>query len=58
VSVLGVQDITQLGKVYAANTFKFFETYNVVAFFYLCLTVSLSLLVRALERRIKREASR
>lgn len=54
VSVLGVQDITQLGKVYAANTFKFFETYNVVAFFYLCLTVSLSLLVRALERRIKR----
>jgi len=58
VSVLGVQDITQLGKVYAANTFKFFETYNVVAFFYLCLTVSLSLLVRALERRIKREALR
>ncbi len=58
VSVLGVQDITQLGKVYAANTFKFFETYNVVAFFYLCLTVSLSLLVRALERRIKRGGER
>jgi len=53
VSVLGVQDITQIGKVYAANTFKFFETYNVVAFFYLCLTVSLSLLVRALEKRLK-----
>jgi polar amino acid transport system permease protein len=54
VSVLGVQDITQLGKVYAASTFKFFETYNAVAFFYLCLTLSLSLLVRALERRMKR----
>ena len=54
VSALGVQDITQLGKVYAASTFRFFETYNAVAFFYLCLTVSLSLLVRALERRLKR----
>lgn len=58
VSVLGVQDITQIGKVYAASTFKFFETYNVVAFFYLCLTVSLSMLVRALEARLKRETSR
>ncbi len=54
VSALGVQDITQLGKVYAASTFKFFETYNAVAFFYLCLTVTLSLLVRVLERRLKR----
>ncbi|HPE89434.1 MAG TPA: amino acid ABC transporter permease [Spirochaetia bacterium] len=58
VSVLGVQDITQIGKVYAASTFKFFETYNVVAFFYLCMTVSLSMLVRALERRLKRESAR
>jgi polar amino acid transport system permease protein len=32
VSALGVQDITQLGKVYSASTFKFFETYNIVAF--------------------------
>lgn len=54
VSALGVQDITQLGKVYAASTFKFFETYNAVAFFYLCLTLSLSLLVRTLEKRLKR----
>ena len=58
VSALGVQDITQLGKVYSASTFRFFETYNVVAFFYLCLTVSLSLLVRALERRLKRGLAR
>lgn len=54
VSVLGVQDITQMGKVYSASTFKFFETYNVVAFFYLSLTVSLSLLVKRLERSWKR----
>lgn len=58
VSVLGVQDITQIGKVYAASTFKFFETYNAVAFFYLCLTVSLSLLVRGLEKRLKKDSRR
>ncbi|HTN63737.1 MAG TPA: amino acid ABC transporter permease, partial [Devosia sp.] len=38
VSALGVQDITQLGKVYSSGTFKFFETYNVVAFLYLTMT--------------------
>jgi polar amino acid transport system permease protein len=54
VSALGVQDITQLGKVYAAGSFRFFETYNVVAFLYLTMTISLSLLVRLLERRLKR----
>jgi polar amino acid transport system permease protein len=48
-----VQDMTQMGKVYAASTFKFFETYNVVAFLYLFLTLSLSLLVRLLEKRLK-----
>ena len=51
VSALGVQDITQLGKVYSASTFLFFETYNVVAFLYLVMTLSLSLLVRWLERQ-------
>ena len=54
VSSLGVQDITQLGKVYSAATFKFFETYNVVAFLYLTMTISLSLLVRWLEHRLRR----
>jgi polar amino acid transport system permease protein len=53
VSALGVQDITQLGKVYSASTFLFFETYNVVAFLYLVMTLSLSLMVRSLERRLK-----
>lgn len=52
VSVLGVPDITQLGKVYSASTFKFFETYNVVAFLYLIMTLGLSLIVQALERRL------
>ncbi len=53
VSALGVQDITQLGKVYSASTFRFFETYNVVAYLYLVMTIGLSLLVRGLERRLK-----
>lgn len=52
VSALGVQDITQLGKVYSSGTFKFFETYNVVAFLYLTMTISLSLLVRWLEHHM------
>jgi polar amino acid transport system permease protein len=56
VSALGVQDITQLGRVYSVSTFKFFETYNVVAFLYLVMTISLSLLVRMLERYLARSA--
>ena len=36
--MLGVADITQLGKVYAAGSFRYFETYNVVAFLYLTMT--------------------
>lgn len=55
VSALGVQDITQLGKVYSSSTFLFFETYNVVAFLYLTMTVSLSLLIRLLEYYLRRE---
>jgi polar amino acid transport system permease protein len=58
VSALGVQDITQLGKVYSASTFKFFETYNVVAFLYLIMTVSLSLIVRGLEHQLDRQKGR
>jgi polar amino acid transport system permease protein len=53
VSVLGVADITQLGKIYAAGSFRFFETYNVVAFLYLVMTVGLSLSLRGLERRLR-----
>jgi polar amino acid transport system permease protein len=53
VSALGVQDITQLGKVYSSGSFLFFETYNVVALLYLTLTISLSLLIRLLERHLR-----
>jgi polar amino acid transport system permease protein len=53
VSVLGVADVTQLGKIYAAGSFRYLETYNVVAVIYLFLTISLSLVLRALERRLR-----
>lgn len=53
VSALGVQDITQLGKVYSASTFKFFETYNIVAFLYLIMTMGLAALIRFIEQRLK-----
>ena len=54
VSVLGVADITQMGKVYAAGSFRFFETYNIVAYTYLVMVIGLSLALRALERRLGR----
>ena len=54
VSVLGVADITQLGKIYAAGSFRFFETYSVVAYIYLLLTVGLSMALRGLEQRLRR----
>ncbi|MCV6584796.1 MAG: amino acid ABC transporter permease [Marinibacterium sp.] len=52
VSVLGVLDITQLGKVTAASNFRYFETYNVVALLYLTMTITLSLALRRLERHL------
>ncbi len=55
VSVLGVADITQLGKIYAAGSFRFFETYNIVAYVYLLMTVTLSLGLRKLERKMRAE---
>ena len=54
VSVLGVADITQLGKVYAAGSFRFMETYNVVAYVYLLVTLLLSLALQRLEARLGR----
>ncbi len=53
VSVLGVTDITQLGKVTAAGNFRYFETYNVVALIYLAMTISLSLILRRIEARLR-----
>ncbi len=58
VSVLGVGEITQLGKKYAAASFLFPETYNTVAFLYLSMTLLLSMGVRYMERRLKTDAGK
>ncbi|WP_146585071.1 amino acid ABC transporter permease [Puniceibacterium confluentis] len=55
VSVLGVLDVTQLGKVTAAGNFRYFETYNVVALIYLTMTITLSLVLRRLEAHLRRK---
>lgn len=55
VSVLGVADVTQLGKIYAAGSFRFFETYNIVALIYLFMTIGISLGLRRFERHLDRK---
>lgn len=52
-SVIGVGEITQLGKKYSAASFLFPETYNTVAFLYLSMTLLLSFGVNIMERRLK-----
>ncbi|WP_112312559.1 amino acid ABC transporter permease [Pseudogemmobacter bohemicus] len=52
VAVLGVTDIAQLAKVAASANFRYMETYNVAAMLYLVMTLSLSLVLRWIERRL------
>ena len=52
VSVLGVEDITQLAKLYASSSFVFFQSYSVLAFMYLTMTILLSRGVRWMEQRL------
>ncbi|TVR22006.1 MAG: amino acid ABC transporter permease [Anaerolineaceae bacterium] len=54
VSVVGVQDITRAGQSFAAATFTFFQSYNVVAVTYLVLTLTLSMFVGLIERYLGR----
>jgi len=52
VSVLGVNDIAQQGRKYAAASFQFRSTYFVMTFFYLTMTVILSLLLAWYRKRL------
>ena len=58
VAVLGVTDVAQLAKVTAAGNFRYFETYNVAALIYLTMTVTLSLILRHIEQRLKSRQER
>ncbi|RPI85290.1 MAG: amino acid ABC transporter permease [Chloroflexi bacterium] len=54
-TVLAVPELTQLGRLRRASTFRYLETFNVVAFLYLAMTLLLSAGVRALERFLSYE---
>lgn len=54
-TVLAVNELTQLGRLRRSSTFRVLETFNVLSFLYLAMTLTLSGLVRALERKLKFE---
>ncbi len=54
-TVVAVNELTQLGRLRRASTFRVFETFNVLTFLYLAMTLMLSALVRGLERRMRIE---
>jgi len=54
VSVLAVRDITQMSRLYAGRSFRFREAYITLSVLYLTMTVTLSLIVQFVERRLRR----
>jgi polar amino acid transport system permease protein len=56
VSVLAVRELTQRGRLYAGSTFRFPESYLVLTFCYLTMTIMLSLLLRWYEQRLGKES--
>ena len=53
ISVIGVEEITQLSKKYVASSFLYPQTYNTLAFLYLSMTLILSMGVKYMEKRLK-----
>jgi polar amino acid transport system permease protein len=53
ITVLAVNELTQLTRLRRASTFRVMEAFNVAAFLYLSMTLVLSAGVRLLERRLK-----
>ncbi len=49
VSVLGMNDLTQLAKINASSNFRFFEFYTILALFYLALTIFATMIVRYMD---------
>jgi polar amino acid transport system permease protein len=52
VSVLAVRDITQVARLHAGSTFRFRESFTILALLYLSMTLVLSSLLQWLERRL------
>lgn len=53
VTLLAVRDLTQQAKLYAGSSFRFRETYLVLTFLYLTMTIVLSLILRWYESRLR-----
>lgn len=54
VSILAVRDITQVTRLYTGQTFRYTEAYTTLAILYLTMTVILSLLVKTIEGKLRR----
>jgi polar amino acid transport system permease protein len=53
IAVLALEDILQLGRQWISRTFRAIEGYNTIAFLYLVLTMTLSVIVAWIERRTR-----
>lgn len=53
ISVLAVRDLTQLGKLRRASTFRTYDVWNTVAYLYLSMTLLGSMGVKWLERKLR-----
>jgi polar amino acid transport system permease protein len=58
VSVLGIRDVTQIARVSSGRSFRYLETYLIVAVIYLTMTILGSMLVKGMERYLRRSARR
>ncbi|HKZ24767.1 MAG TPA: amino acid ABC transporter permease [Acidimicrobiia bacterium] len=53
-TLLGVGEITHKSRLYSGSSFKYPEAFLTITFLYLCMTLVLSLVVRAVSRRLDR----
>jgi polar amino acid transport system permease protein len=52
VAILGVQDLTQLTRIYYSSNFLYMQSLTMLAFIYLVMVILLTRLVRYMERRL------
>jgi polar amino acid transport system permease protein len=53
VSILAVSDLLRRGREYASTSFRYFESYTVIALIYLVITLFFSRLVATMEERLR-----
>lgn len=52
VSVLAVRELTQMARLYSGSTFRFRESFFILAVIYVILTLGLSLVLRWYENKV------